>query len=63
MKKQTIYLFVRALVIGVVLNVLIYQVSDISLSQQEVISSQEAPHTPSQSSSNTEVYFLNQTDN
>ena len=63
MTKQTVYLFVRALVIGIVLNVVIQQVSDLSLSQQEIISSQETPHTPSQSSSDSEVHFLNQTGN
>ena len=58
MAKQTIYLFIRALIIGLLLNVIIQQVSDISPAQQDVISSQESLYTPSQSSPDTQVYFV-----
>ena len=59
MAKQTIYLFVKALIIGLLLNLGIQYVSSVSLSQQETAIPQQEQRILTQSPANTQISFQN----
>jgi hypothetical protein len=63
MVKQTVHLFIRALIIGVLLNVGLQQVSNTPLSQTKTIAPQQIKHPLSQSQPNPEIDFSDQGDN
>ena len=58
MVKQSIYLFIRALIIGVILNVGLYVISDPPSPSQVRIRIQKEPVVISQTSNYVEVPFL-----
>jgi hypothetical protein len=59
MAKQTVYLFVKALIIGLLLNLGIQYVSTVSLAQQETTILQEEQRTLTQSPINDQITFQN----
>jgi hypothetical protein len=58
MTKQTIILFTKALVIGILLNMGLYYVSESPQSQQAGVISQEAEIVIGQASTSVELPFL-----
>jgi hypothetical protein len=59
MAKQTAYLFVKALIIGLLLNLGIQYVSSVSLSQQETTTLQQEQRTLTQSPVSNQITFQN----
>jgi hypothetical protein len=59
MAKQTVFLFVKALIIGLLLNLGIQQVSEASLVRQETIIPQEAQQTLTPFLISNEITFQN----
>ena len=59
MAKQTVYLFVKALIIGLLLNLGIQYVSTVSLAQQETPILQEEQRILTQSPVNDQITFQN----
>jgi hypothetical protein len=59
MAKQTVYLFVRALIIGLLLNLGIQYVSSVSLAQQETTILQQEQRTLTHSPVNNQITFQN----
>jgi len=59
MAKQTVYLFVKALIIGLLLNLGIQYVSSVSLSQQETTTLQQEQRILTQSPVNNQITFQN----
>lgn len=59
MAKQTVLLFVKALIIGLLLNLGIQQVSETSFVQQETITPQQEQRTLTHSFINSEITFQN----
>ena len=59
MAKQTIYLFVKALIIGLLLNLGIQYVSSVSLAQQETTILQQEQRILTQSPVNDQITFQN----
>ena len=58
MTKQTIYLFTKALIIGILLNMGLYYVSEPPQSQQAEITPQEVEIVVGQVTTGVEVPFL-----
>jgi hypothetical protein len=59
MAKQTVYLFVKALIIGLLLNLGIQYVSSVSLAQQESPILQQEQRILTQSPVNDQITFQN----
>jgi len=59
MAKQTVYLFVKALIIGLLLNLGIQYVSSVSLSQQETTILQQEQRILTQSPVSNQITFQN----
>ena len=59
MAKQTVYLFVKALIIGLLLNLGIQYVSTVSLAQQETPMLQQEQRILTQSPVNDQITFQN----
>ena len=59
MAKQTVYLFVKALIIGLLLNLGIQYVSTVSLSQQETTILQQEQRILTQSPVSNQITFQN----
>lgn len=59
MAKQTIYLFVKALIIGLLLNLGIQYGSGVSLSQQETAIPHQEQRILTQSPANNQISFQN----
>ena len=59
MAKQTVYLFVRALIIGLLLNLGIQYVTSVSLAQQETTILQQEQRTLTQSPVSNQITFQN----
>ena len=59
MAKQTVYLFVKALIIGLLLNLGIQYVSTVSLAQQETPILQQEQRILTQSPVNDQITFQN----
>ena len=59
MAKQTVYLFVKALIIGLLLNLGIQYVSSVSLAQQETPILQEEQRILTHSPVNDQITFQN----
>jgi hypothetical protein len=55
MTKQTIILFIRALIIGILLNIGVQQVSETPTIQQETLPAQQSQPSVSQSSPGTSI--------
>jgi hypothetical protein len=60
MLKQTVYLFIRALIIGILLNVGLHQIAGAPLPQSDTIAPQQVQHSLDHSSANPEIDFSNQ---
>ena len=59
MAKQTVYLFVKALIIGLLLNLGIQYVSTVSMAQQETSILQQEQRILTQSPVNDQITFQN----
>ena len=59
MAKQTVYLFVKALIIGLLLNLGIQYVSGVSLAQQETSILRQEQRILTQSPVNDQITFQN----
>ena len=62
MVRQTIILFIRALIFGILINVGLQYVSDMPSEQQEVVAPQHIQDETIQSSSETKAGILDQAD-
>ncbi len=63
MAKQTFFLFLRALLIGILLNAGLQFVADSSLSQQTGVAPQQVEFAVGQASPHIEVPFLDHVNN
>ena len=62
MVRQTVFLFIRALIFGVLINIGLQQISDTPPDQQEVVAPQQIQDQAIQSSPETKANILEQVD-